>query len=410
MRTENPLRLDSTFIEFAGSKVPDVAPTGQARIYYDQATASIKISTNGGSFSAPGAGSLALSDLSSYTIPVAPTAATTAALLKLGAGTFSGGSASGQYIGIAHNAATFAGNWLQFRDTTTTRFRVTGDGYIGIGSDPGTTSALRSVITGSTLTAALFMENVSTLSGATIRGARLAVYLAPLTGTTVPVAIGSGGTVFFRGAGTSVVTFMTGLDGGHASDDPGSAVGGTVTESTAIRANGFSAGAPSGSSYTVTAASGLMVNNQGSAHGTNGLTLATSYGIRVKAQSGAGTQSFGIVSEGGECQITTGAVGTKGLTISGVASQTAAILDLRSSAASVVQVHAAGTVTLAEAVNVVLGTTTGTKFGTVGGSSGQKLAFFNATPIVQPLLATGAGATADTIIGVLQNLGLVRQT
>lgn len=66
--------------------------------------------------------------------------------------------------------------------------------------------------------------------------------------------------------------------------------------------------------------------------------------------------------------------------------------------------------TLNDGVNISLGTSTGTKIGTVGGASGQKLGFWNATPIVQPVLATGAGATADNIITVLQNLGLVRQS
>lgn len=66
--------------------------------------------------------------------------------------------------------------------------------------------------------------------------------------------------------------------------------------------------------------------------------------------------------------------------------------------------------TLADAINIAVGTTTGTKIGTLGGASGQKLGFFNATPIVQPLLATGAAHTVDDVITTLQNLGLCRQT
>jgi hypothetical protein len=60
--------------------------------------------------------------------------------------------------------------------------------------------------------------------------------------------------------------------------------------------------------------------------------------------------------------------------------------------------------------NIVTDTSTGMKIGTVGGASGQKLGFFNATPIVQPVLATGASKTVDNVITVLQNLGLVRQS
>lgn len=60
--------------------------------------------------------------------------------------------------------------------------------------------------------------------------------------------------------------------------------------------------------------------------------------------------------------------------------------------------------------NIITDTTTGMKIGTLGGASGQKIGFFNATPIVQPVLATGASRTVDEVITVLQNLGLVRQS
>jgi hypothetical protein len=62
------------------------------------------------------------------------------------------------------------------------------------------------------------------------------------------------------------------------------------------------------------------------------------------------------------------------------------------------------------AQNIQTDTTTGMQIGTLGGASGQKLGFFAQTPIVQPVLATGSGATVDNVITVLQNLGLVRQS
>lgn len=52
-------------------------------------------------------------------------------------------------------------------------------------------------------------------------------------------------------------------------------------------------------------------------------------------------------------------------------------------------------ITMTDATNIVLNTTTGTKIGT---ATSQKLAFFNSTPIVQP--------TGD-VVTALQNLGLV---
>ncbi|QDU97513.1 hypothetical protein [Lignipirellula cremea] len=63
--------------------------------------------------------------------------------------------------------------------------------------------------------------------------------------------------------------------------------------------------------------------------------------------------------------------------------------------------------TFADAVNVAFNTTTGTNFGT---ATGQKLGFWNATPVVQQVLATGAGATVDNVISLLQTLGLCRQS
>lgn len=68
---------------------------------------------------------------------------------------------------------------------------------------------------------------------------------------------------------------------------------------------------------------------------------------------------------------------------------------------------ASGGETKAEGHNVTLGTTTGTKIGT---ATGEKLGFWNATPVVQQVLATGGGATVDNVITLLQTLGLCKQS
>lgn len=65
-----------------------------------------------------------------------------------------------------------------------------------------------------------------------------------------------------------------------------------------------------------------------------------------------------------------------------------------------------GLLTFADAVNMAFNTTTGTKIGT---ATGQKIGFWNATPVVQQILATGAGATVDDVISLLQTLGLCKQ-
>lgn len=59
-----------------------------------------------------------------------------------------------------------------------------------------------------------------------------------------------------------------------------------------------------------------------------------------------------------------------------------------------------------DSANVSLGTSTGTKLGT---ATGQKLGFWGATPVVQQVLATGAGRTVDDVITFLQLIGLCKQ-
>lgn len=56
---------------------------------------------------------------------------------------------------------------------------------------------------------------------------------------------------------------------------------------------------------------------------------------------------------------------------------------------------------------VALGSTTGTMWGT---ATAQKQAWWGVTPVVQQVLATGAGATVDQVISLLQTLGLCRQS
>ena len=64
-------------------------------------------------------------------------------------------------------------------------------------------------------------------------------------------------------------------------------------------------------------------------------------------------------------------------------------------------INMVGNLTMANAKNIVLNTTTGTKIGT---STSQKLAFYNSTPIVQPTALTSADATATDGTDVTQDL------
>jgi len=65
-----------------------------------------------------------------------------------------------------------------------------------------------------------------------------------------------------------------------------------------------------------------------------------------------------------------------------------------------------GGLTLSDGMNIAVNATTGTKIGT---GTTQKLGFWNATPVAQQVLATGAGRTVDEVITFLQTIGLCKQ-
>ena len=90
------------------------------------------------------------------------------------------------------------------------------------------------------------------------------------------------------------------------------------------------------------------------------------------------------------------------LTIKAHASQTAALLEIQTSAAaSLVSIGAAGDLTFADGIDLTLGTSTGSKLGT---AATQKLGFYNATPVVQPSGATQGLVTVANVNGAIAAL------
>ena len=57
-----------------------------------------------------------------------------------------------------------------------------------------------------------------------------------------------------------------------------------------------------------------------------------------------------------------------------------------------------------DGANIIVAPGTGTRIGTAGGASGQKIGFFNAPPVVQQ---TGVAVSAAGIHAALVNLGLI---
>lgn len=94
-------------------------------------------------------------------------------------------------------------------------------------------------------------------------------------------------------------------------------------------------------------------------------------------------------------------------TVKGSVGGTARDLVLKTDNTERLRISSTGAFTIADAKDISVGTTTGTKIGT---ATGQKLGFWNATPVVQQVLATGAGATVDNVISLLQTLGLCKQS
>ena len=83
------------------------------------------------------------------------------------------------------------------------------------------------------------------------------------------------------------------------------------------------------------------------------------------------------------------------------------LADFQIGGTSKLSLSTSGVLTLADAANITVGTSTGTQIGT---STSQKLGFWNATPVAQQVLATGASKTVDDVITLLQTLGLCRQS
>lgn len=147
---------------------------------------------------------------------------------------------------------------------------------------------------------------------------------------------------------------------------------------------------------------------------TNMLRVAgASDGVFVNSAADLGS-TFGVVSS------TAADVAT---IIKGASSQTGDLQQWRDSSNTILlSVQAGGHLSFDDGVNVVLDTTTGTKFGT---SSSQKLSLWNATPIVQPTTAISAatfaantsaisddtatfdGYTIGQVVKALRNVGLL---
>ena len=119
---------------------------------------------------------------------------------------------------------------------------------------------------------------------------------------------------------------------------------------------------------TSAAAAALAVGPSGATNPTlsvDASTASAATGVKVKSAAAAGGVAVSVTSSGTNENLTIDAKGSGTVTINGTATG---------------GITLGQSVTMTEAKNVVLGTTTGTQIGT---ATNQKLGFFGATPVVQ---------------------------
>lgn len=158
----------------------------------------------------------------------------------------------------------------------------------------------------------------------------------------------------------------------------------------------------------------------------NGITHTAPYSVTLNACGGSGTNVAGasLTFSGGKAtgSAAGGALVFKTSTTLGSGTTLQSLVSRLTISGGAVTTDAS-TATWADALDFVFGTTTGTKFGT---ATTQKLAFWNATPIVQPTTAVGSatltspgggtqiktddtfdGYTLQQVVKALRNLGLL---
>lgn len=383
-----PLRIENSYLEIANpsGRTPGLAPSGRTRLFYDPSSNSLQVSSNGGPFASVGSGAGSQSSLSLTADAAATTALTvtahasqsadlvaisgtppasaTKAMVRLGAA-IAGGSANGTWLGINADTA-FTGDLLRLQINGSDLFQLTYEGRIAMGAQP-VASGVRSLLG---------------LGNAIASGNANGTYLginAPSGYTGDLVHYQVNGTSFYKidangfaGLGATTLTYRFDLLGS----------GNNIT-SGGLRAKNSNNGTSAGGAVVVESASssGQLVAYP------SGFTGTSAFADSLVLSTGSDASHLILAAPSGSQEIRF-RVPTTGQIFS----------------------MATGVMTIANGVNLVAGTTTGTKIGVTGGSSGEKWGFFGAAPIVQPLLATGASATVDNVITVLQNLGLCRQS
>ena len=271
-------------------------------------------------------------------------------------------------------------------DVTAERLIIGGDTAFGAG---GVTSHLVSFFNTMTDTAggatAMFTANPTIVpASASAAEFRILNFIGLITGDEDFSVMAQAGRFDLRPRGSADFTrtawpggmiglLITPYDLDSSCDDAG-----TVSAATAIATEAVSRVTGTFSTKAVTIARDIWMRNPAT---LGGLTVGTWVGLDLEARTFA-TTNIGIRNAG-----TTRLVG--GVTVGSDADPTSGFeLDV------VGDIRVTGQLDLDGALN----------------HDGSTAGFYGTTPIVQAVLATGAGATVDNVITALQNLGLVKQS
>lgn len=211
--------------------------------------------------------------------------------------------------------------------------------------------------------------------------------------STSSALVGSGGSIaltdnasnqFSFGAGPydQICVYASALASGTISVGYGSGPIGSVPP--LVSATVSNTAIASATTITSTSANALAVGANGTTNpvfNVNAATSSVATGITVVGAAAAGGIAITATSSGTDETLVINGKGAGGITLNNTATGT---------------ITAGSSLTFADAKNVILNATTGTKFGT---ATTQKLAFYNSTPIVQP-------ANTVDYLANLVNLGL----
>lgn len=152
-----------------------------------------------------------------------------------------------------------------------------------------------------------------------------------------------------------------------------------------------------------TTTSAVTIERNGSSITT--LLTVTSSGLNASSGVQQGILINPTISQSGTAGYSALIINT---TESSTGSGTRRLLDLQVGGVSKLNVNTNGGISLANGADFSFGSSgAGSK---IGVSTSQKIGFWNVTPVVQQVLATGTGATVDNVISLLQTIGLCKQS